>query len=246
MPETDRFRAALRARLAVLAGGAGKRAVAPAATGFDPVRPGLAPARLHEVMPAAHQDTPAAMGFLCAALIQTLAECAGMVLWAGSRAQDFGAPYPAGLYAFGLDPNRVLCIAGARDAETLLALEEGLRCSALAAVAGALGHGLSLTASRRLQLAAERSGVPALLLLPPDAPGATAAATRWRIAAHPSDSPGNLIGPPRWSARLARIKGAAAPEQTFVMEWDRAAYRLRVVAGLGDGAAQPGARRAAG
>ena len=42
-------------------------------------------------------------------------------------------------------------------------MEEGLRCGQVAAVIGELGD-MSLTASRRLQLAAEETGVTALSL----------------------------------------------------------------------------------
>ena len=80
-----------------------------------------------------------------------------------------------------------------REQDILPAMEEGLREKGLAAVIGEVTR-LGLTASRRLQLAAETSGVPAFILrrwwnvaekeltgLP------TAAATRWRIAPFMSD-----------------------------------------------------------
>jgi protein ImuA len=103
-----------------------------------------------------------------------------------------------------------------RDAEILWAMEEGLRASGIAAVVGEVGA-LPAMASRRLQLAAERSGITAFLLrrwrdgrqaareraLP------NAATTRWRIAALPSrplrNEPG--VGHPRWRVELLRCRG---------------------------------------
>ena len=64
--------------------------------------------------------------------------------------------------------------------------------------------GSILTASRRLQLAAEGHGVTALLLRPPlaRAPGAaSAAATRWRITALPGAGAGRALGPPALAGR---------------------------------------------
>src|SRR3984893_447414 len=95
-------------------------------------------------------------------------------------------------------------------------MEEGLRAPGIAAVVGEVGA-LPAVASRRLQLAAERSGVIAFLLrrwrdggqaareraLP------SAAVTRWRVAALPSQplrgEPG--VGYPRWWVELMRCRG---------------------------------------
>ena len=124
--------------------------------------------------------------------------------------------YGPGLAAHGLDPGRVLLVRAPRDAEILWAMEEGLRAPGIAAVVGEVGT-LPAVASRRLQLAAERSGITAFLLrrwrnggqaareraLP------NAATTRWRIAALPSrsiqDEPG--VGRPRWRVELLRCRG---------------------------------------
>ena len=130
-------------------------------------------------------------------------EPGGMVLWCLSRPDLYGP----GLAAQGLDPGCVVLVRAARDGEILWAMEEGLRAQGISAVVGEVGA-LPLVASRRLQLAAERSGITAFLLrrwrdggqaarernLP------NAATTRWRITAMPSrplrDEPG--VGRPRW------------------------------------------------
>jgi protein ImuA len=95
-------------------------------------------------------------------------------------------------------------------------MEEGLRAPGAAAVVGEVGA-LTAVASRRLQLAAERSGITALLLRRWRDGGQAAreralpnmAVTRWRIAAAPSrllpGEPG--IGRPRWRVELLRCRG---------------------------------------
>ena len=97
--------------------------------------------------------------------------------------------------------------------EVLAAAEEGLRHKGLAGVVAEVAR-LGLTASRRLQLAAEESGVPALILRrwrndcerASDAE-ATAAVTRWRVSAapsHPLPVPG--VGRERWLVELSAAK----------------------------------------
>ena len=84
-----------------------------------------------------------------------LARRKGPVLWC-LRQRDLFAP---GLAGVGLHPDRVIYAETWHDREVLPAMEEGLRVPALAGVVGEVAR-LSLTASRRLQLAAEASGVP--------------------------------------------------------------------------------------
>jgi protein ImuA len=103
-----------------------------------------------------------------------------------------------------------------RDAEILWAMEEGLRAPGIVAVVGEVGV-LPAVASRRLQLAAERSGSIAFLLRrwPEGGQAAreralpNAATTRWRIAVLPSrptgDEPG--VGRAQWRVELLRCRG---------------------------------------
>ena len=135
-----------------------------------------------------------------------------MVLWCLSRPDLYGP----GLAIHGLDPARLVLVRAPRAAEILWAMEEGLRAPGIAAVVGEVGS-LAAVASRRLQLAAERSGITAFLLrrwrdggqaarernLP------NAAVTRWRVAALPSrplwGEPG--VGRARWRIELLRCRG---------------------------------------
>src|SRR5205085_3923085 len=83
----------------------------------------------------------------------------GVVLWCLPHPDLYGP----GLAAHGLDPGRVVLVRASRDAEILWAMEEGLRAPGIVAVVGEVGS-LPMVASRRLQLAAERSGITAFLL----------------------------------------------------------------------------------
>jgi protein ImuA len=106
----------------------------------------------------------------------------------------------------GLLPHRVIYV-DARDAPSVLAcFEEGLRHGALGAVVAEVA-GLLMTTSRRLQLAAEGSGVLGIVIrrwrkrTEAAAFGQpTASVTRWRVSALPS-TPLPGIGQPTASIR---------------------------------------------
>ncbi|WP_282606992.1 ImuA family protein [Pelagibius sp. Alg239-R121] len=87
----------------------------------------------------------------------------GPVLWCADALAGSDL-YPPGLTAFGLDHRRLIIVRCHKPRETLSAMEDGLRCRALAAVVGELSARIDLTASRRLQLAAEGSGVTGFLV----------------------------------------------------------------------------------
>ncbi len=131
------------------------------------------------------------------------------VLWAMQRADLF----PPGLAAVGLHPRRLILVKGGRD--VLAVMEEALRHPGLAAVVGEVEGRLGLTASRRLQLAAEASGVPAFALRrshrfdDPALLAPSAAASRWRVAVLPSAEAGLLPGRPLWRLELLRCRQAS-------------------------------------
>ena len=82
----------------------------------------------------------------------------------------------------------------------------------LAGVVGELNR-ISLTPSRRLQLAAETSGVPALIIRrsTEHLSESNAAMTRWRISPAPSvETSPHRMGRPLWRVELLRCKGASA------------------------------------
>lgn len=205
---------------------------------------GLAFGALHEMAGAGPDTEHGAAAALFAAGV--LARSCGPVLWAVER-HDLFAPALAGV---GLHPDRLIYAVAGKPATVLLVMEEGLRHPGLAGVVGELGGRLPLTASRRLQLAAETTGTLALLLRrsrrhdDPALSEPSAAATRWRIAALPSpplvsDAPG--LGRARWRLDLVRARGAEP--RTWTVEACDAQGRLAVVADLADGQAAPAAAR---
>lgn len=204
---------------------------------------GLARGALHEVFAA---DAGIATTF-CALLAGRLAKDAenASVLWCERPwTLDAGALYGPALLQFGIDPARLILVRVRRDNDALWAMEEGLRCGQVAAVVGELDD-ISLTASRRLQLAAEETGVTALSLRSKvDKPPPSAAATRWRLDAvtHEKDRPRANdnndflntppalpgLGAARWQAELFRCRGGTSAN--WMMEWNDETGDLSVAA----------------
>jgi protein ImuA len=174
---------------------------------------GLALGALHEVAGGAEGALHGAAAAKFAAGI--LARAQGEVLWC-LRQRDLFAP---SLAQVGLPPDRLIFVEAGDEAGVLAAMEEGLRCSGLAGVVGEVAK-LSMTASRRLQLAAEKSGQMAIAIRrwrrtadAADLGQPTAATTRWRVSSLPSSPlpdaiPG--IGQPRWFLELLRCKAGEA------------------------------------
>ncbi len=167
----------------------------------------------------------AADGFAMA-LAGRLAGGRGRVLYAGGW--RCGLPYGPGLVRFGIDPDRLFLVAVHRPAELLWVMEEGLRGGALAVVIGD-GAVADLTASRRLQLAAENGGSVALMLASIGGAHSSAALTRWRIAAAPS--PDGAPGP-RWRVALERCRGGRPGD--WLVDWHDEAHRFTVVPPMAD------------
>src|SRR6516225_10624785 len=213
---------------------------------IDRVLPGggLARGALHEIlgMGGDEEDGALAAAFAAGILGRLAAADDGMVLWCLPRTDLYGP----GLAAHGLDPARLVLVRAPRNAEILWAMEEGLRAPSIAAVVGEVGS-LAAVASRRLQLAAERSGITAFLLRRWRVGGQAAheralpnaAVTRWRIAALPSKSlPGEPgVGRPRWRIELLRCRGGE-PASWEVEEADATGH-VSLAAALADRPAAP-------
>jgi protein ImuA len=133
------------------------------------------------------------------------------LLWIQDRMAivESGRVYPPGLG--GID----LIHVEARDARSALwAMEEGLRCAALCAVVGELSGdpaALDFTATRRLAVTAERSGVPCWLVRLGGNANLSGARMRWRIASAPSlPNPLDRRAPglSAWDCELFRARGS--------------------------------------
>ena len=181
-------------------------------------RPGLGGARHSEVFASAREASGAAT-----ALALALDEAAGRleersVLWVQDAAalRLGGRPYRSGL------PeslrHRLIHVAARTSEDLLFALEEGIRCRDLAFVIGELAgnpKALDFTASRRLSLAAEKHGVPLMLVRLDAARDLSSARMRWQVRSAPSPAPrwnAFAPGPPAWHAELFRACGHAPGE----------------------------------
>ncbi len=241
--------ATLRTRIARLEGTSGrKKGLLPfgVAAMDEALRGGLALGALHEVAGRGAGALDGAVAALFAAGI--VARVPGQVLWCVTR-PDLFAP---ALSQAGLDPDRVIYVE-AGDEKTLMAcVEEGLRHAGLAGVVAEVSR-LSMTASRRLQLAAEQSGTLGLVVRrwrrateAADFGQPTAATTRWRVSPLPSSPlPVPGIGRARWFVELIRCRAADCAE--FTVEACDEKGRLALPAELADRSAQApaGRRRAA-
>src|SRR5882762_969837 len=136
----------------------------------------------------------------------------GTLLWCRRASGAFDAPAYAPALSAWLDPARLLMVTARRDEDLFWAMEEGLRCPGIAAVLGET-RAADPTAGRRLSLAAEKNGVPALLLRPQPAPPQSVCTTRWRVASAPSYGatapspvlPGlDALGTAHWRIELRR------------------------------------------
>jgi protein ImuA len=157
----------------------------------------------------------------------------GTILWCRRPTGMFdAAPYAPALSAW-FDPARLLMVTARRDEDLFWAMEEGLRCPGIAAVLGET-RAADPTAGRRLSLAAEKNGVPALLLRAQPAPPQSVCATRWRIASAPSCSTPGLkdVGAARWRLELRRNRfgtPSAAETPSWLLEWNDETHCLAVV-----------------
>ena len=195
---------------------------------------GLAVGAMHEVFTDAGRQSAAATGFV-AGLAGRVAARRPLV-WVR---QDFaeiesGALSMSGLAELGLDP-RLLVTVRAADVDTALrTAADALACDALGAVVLEVwgqARQLDLVASRKLTLAAQASGVTALLLRVAAEPRPSTAETRWIVrAAHsPPAAPlmpaAALVPAAAWSAWGAPVFDAQlvrnrhGPVGRWIMEW---------------------------
>ena len=184
---------------------------------------GLARGRLHEIFA---EEGDASSGAGAAALLALRAGEGRPFLWLRTEAMQkrAGLLHATGLLELGMAPSSLLMVLAPDDAALLHAAAEAARCAGLGAVLvegwGAM-RGMDLTASRRLMLAAEMSGVTLFLLRVAADPVPSAADTRWRVAASPSialeaDAPGASL----FEIELLRRR-AGPPAGPWRMEWDR-------------------------
>ncbi len=155
------------------------------------------------------------------------------LLWIQDRMaiRETGRVHPPGL------PGQNLIHVETRDArDALWAMEEGVRCACLSAVIGELWgdpRALDFTATRRLAVAAERSGTPCWLVRLNGTANLSGARMRWRLASAPAlanELDPRAPGLAAWDAELFRARGHPPGQWSIAHETDR----FHLVAGAGD------------
>jgi protein ImuA len=184
---------------------------------------GLARGALHELCAALESDHASASGF--ALILAMLAAGDKPILWVRESRNESrsGQIYGPGLVELGGDPDQIILV---NAPDTLSALRAGadiLGCMGLGAVViepfGA-AKALDLTASRKLVLAAERSGAAAFILRDGTGSFSSAASSRWTIASASSALlPGDAPGLTSFTVDLVRHRGGIAPF-SMTVEWD--------------------------
>lgn len=158
---------------------------------------------IHEFLCSIPECAAACEGFI-AGLLNILMQKGGACLYI-SRSRKL---FPSALKAFGVEPDQVIFIDLDREKDVLWAMEEALKCRALAAVVGEIQE-ISFAQSRRLQLALEKSKVTGFLLrTDANKIRPTACVARWQItplhSVQKDGMPG--IGFPQWQVDLLRVQ----------------------------------------
>jgi protein ImuA len=184
---------------------------------------GLVPASLHEIAPATMRDCGAAAGFALALAARASADGRN-TLWIQTdfAATESGNVYGPGCDLFGLPAERLLLLKVARPRDALWAMEEALKCPAVACVIAELpndGSIADLTATRRLTLAVREGGGFGFLFRHRPSPLTSAAETRWEIAAAKS-CPDRFGGLGRTAFTLSLTKNRRGPTGRWTVAWD--------------------------
>jgi protein ImuA len=214
---------------------------------------GLACGALHELAPAAPAQFGTALGFaLALAALRTGGGngriSAALFIQTDFAALEAGALYGPGLECLGLPMDRLIVLRVPRPVDALWACEEALKSRGVAIVIAELpaaGEAADFTATRRLTLAARAGGGLGLLLRHRPLPIATAAATRWQVAAAPS-TPDRFGGLGRTAFDLSLNRNRRGHSGRFIVCWDHhacaflpQALSVGVAATADDGSTDP-------
>ncbi|WP_339793860.1 Error-prone repair protein ImuA [uncultured Imperialibacter sp.] len=158
---------------------------------------------IHEFLPADEEDTASTSGFV-ASLLSNVIGSRGIALWISTSRTLF----PPALKTFGISPEKFIFIDLKKEKDVWWAVEEGLKCTSVAAVVGEMPT-LDFTSSRRLQLAVEQSCVTGFVIRPfSQKLTTTACVSRWKIASLPGEVVDDLpgVGYPQWRVELQRVR----------------------------------------
>lgn len=160
-------------------------------------------AAVHEFISLDAEKAATTTGFM-AGLLSRLMEQAGACLWVSTQRTIF----PPALTTFGIDPDRIIFVDLSKEKDLLWVIEEALKCNALSAVVGEIKE-ISLTESRRLQLAVEQSQVTGFLhRYKPRKMDNIACVSRWKISPLTSELEAGMpgVGYPSWNVDLLKVR----------------------------------------
>ena len=191
---------------------------------------GLGLGALHDILPEASEDLPAAFGFIIALICRLDGP---VLIVTPARGSGAGSIYGHGLNQLGLDPGRAILIEAEDDIQIHWVIEETLKSRVPAAIAALAGSEPDLKTSRRLHLAAERAGLPLLLLRSGQGGKSSAGLTRWRIGAAPAArDPFGLLKAWRWRVALERCRNGRPGE--WLVEFDHETHCFSLAAAMAD------------
>jgi protein ImuA len=168
---------------------------------------------IHEFITDSTESTASTTGFI-AGLNSLLMGSTGVIVWITTSNNLF----PPSFIHFNIDPANIIFVEIKDEKEILWATEEALRCEALTAVVTNIPN-ISFTASRRLQLAVEKSMVTGFVIHPAKSQHNTSSCvSRWKInpvKSYASDIPG--VGFPQWKVELLKVRNGQPGN--WIVQW---------------------------
>jgi protein ImuA len=211
---------------------------------------GLVRSGLHDISPHAYGDIPAAMRVTLAMAIRRMNDPVERrpLLWCrlAREVREYGNLYGHGIEFMGLPRHRFVTVTLKRPMDALWVAEEALKSGAVAVViTDADAKHISLTATRRLSLAAQAGKAAGLMVFTTPQSGATTSHTRWIASASRSQPPPydfHAPGKSSWNLELVRARGGRPG--AWVVEWQNASHCFNLVSKLRSGEIHAGADEA--
>lgn len=175
---------------------------------------------IHEFFTSGKEDSAASFGFI-SGIMSSLMKSGAPSVWVA----PFQCIFPPGLKFFDIDPHKIIFIQAKKPKDILWTIEEALKCDSVCTVVGEIGE-ISLSESRRLQLAVEDSRVTGFMIRRNPKNLATSFVTRWRIKPLPSLIEPSLpgLGFPKWNVELLKVRNGKTGSWQIV--WKNRKFEL--------------------